>query len=67
MQKDNRKIYNKKKIEFKGTHITFDGKGNPDNKSLTVYRYYGDITLFNDVFKQFCQVNNYEKVYFFHR
>lgn len=60
MAKDIRKVYNKQAIEVNGTNVHFDGKGNPETKTLKVYRYFGDINLMEEAMQNFCIDNGYE-------
>lgn len=62
LQKDNRKVFKKQKIEVQGEVVYFDGKGNHETNVLKVYRFYGNITLLEEAFQNFSVVNGYEKV-----
>lgn len=60
--KDLRKVYTNQPIQLEGNTVHFDGKYNPETKTLKVYRYYGDITLREQALQDFCIVNNFDKV-----
>ena len=57
--KDNRIKYENEPIEVNGTIVRFDGKGNPENNKLKIYRMYGDVRLFAEAIQNFCVVNGY--------
>jgi len=61
MPKDNRLVYEDQPVAIEDNVIRFDGKGNPDTKTLKIYRYRGDITLRDEAIQQFCLENGYEK------
>ncbi len=58
--KDKIIVYKNQQVKFNGNFVKFDGKGNPDNKTLKVYKYYGDITISIGALKQFCIERGYE-------
>lgn len=61
-KKDNRIVYKNKKIAVNGNTVSFDGKYNPDKKTLRVYRVYGDVTLHDEALQNFAIENNIDKV-----
>lgn len=61
-KKDLRIVYNYKAIQINGTNVFFDGKGNQEEKSLKIYRRYGDINLMDEAIQNFCIDNNYNTV-----
>ena len=60
--KDNRITYNDQAVEVNGNTIRFDGKGDPETKTLKVYRYRGDITMRDEAMQNFALDNGYETV-----
>lgn len=51
--KDPRIVYSNQEIEVEGNKVFFDGKYNPENKTLKVYKYRGDIHLAEQAFIEF--------------
>lgn len=62
--KDTRKTFSNQSIEVNGTFVHFDGKLNPENSTLKVYRYRGDITLRDEAFQNFAIDNKIKTVIF---
>lgn len=58
-QKDQRVTYNQQEIELEGNVVRFDGKYNPANDTLKVYRYYGDVGVMLQAIEQFCILKGY--------
>lgn len=57
--KDNRISYTRERIEINGTGVDFDGKGNPDTKTVKIYNMRGDVRLFGEALQNFCIDNGY--------
>lgn len=58
-QKDKRIVFKDQVIELTepNNRVFFDGKFNPDNNTLKVYKYHGDINRFAEAFEGFVQTN----------
>lgn len=52
------KAFSYEPIEVNGNKVFFDGKFRIAENALSIYRLYGDVTLFNEAIQNFCIVHN---------
>jgi hypothetical protein len=60
--RDNRKVLKNQKIEANGAQAFFDGKYDPIENQLKVYRYRGDINIADEALQNYAIVKGIAKV-----